>query len=88
MGAVASTTAAPAVAWCTPLTVSQKVDAESAVEVAEGYLAQISNVKGKLILRIYGITTAGDGKPVNEAKTATKITFTAAQAVTVFVVSK
>jgi hypothetical protein len=91
-GEIATTTALPALVWCDPFTVAVTTDTESAKEVTEGYLAKVSVVGTppgtKAYLRFYGLTTAGDGKPLNEIKTATKITFTAAQAITVYAVGR
>lgn len=86
-GEVATTTALPSFVWCTNL-VEAKTDAEAEKEVKEAYLTQVSTTGSKLFLRVFSLPTAGDGKPVVEAKKATKITFTAAQACTVFVLGK
>lgn len=91
-GEIATTTATPALIWCDPFTVAVTTDTEEAKEVTEGYLAKVSVVGTppgtKAFLRFYGLTTAGDGKPLNEVKTATKVTFTAAQAITVYALGR
>lgn len=87
-GTTAATTAPPAAVWCNPVAAEAKTQNEAAVEVTTGALAQVTMVKQKPILRLYGITTAGDGKPVNEWKTATKATAGKPLVVTVFAVGK
>ena len=87
IGETASTTGEAAFAWCTNA-VEAKTENEAAKEVATGFLTQLAPVGTKLFLRIYGVTTAGDGKPINEAKTATKVTASANLVTTVFALGK
>lgn len=71
-GEVATTTSLPIFAWSTPL-VEAKTSGEEAKLVSVMFQTAVTNTKGKLCLRIFGMgATAAIGKPFLEPKTATK----------------
>ncbi len=72
VGEMATTTALAGAIWCNPLTLAKEAN-EEAKEVKEAFTADVTLVKGKPFLRVYAQVTAGAGKPLTEAKTATKV---------------
>lgn len=72
VGETASTTALAGAIWCNPVLAKAKEAGEESKQVAEAAIASVSLVKGKPFLRVYGLETAGIGKPFIETKTSTK----------------
>lgn len=72
VGATASTTALPALALITRLVKAKEAN-ESGKQVAESFIADVTSIKGKLIVRIYVQEKAEAGKAQIEPKTATKV---------------
>jgi hypothetical protein len=71
VGETASTTALPIYAWCTPL-MTAKTAGEGAKQVLVAYTAAVTQIEGKLCLRIFAQNVAGLKEPLLEPKTSTK----------------